>query len=197
MNPWWKRSPIRWLQYSPRREDWLYRSPFFFFRALRRLLDDRPDLRSRVRVRFAGGLLPWLEAQVAEFGLTDVVEHLGRMSHRACLEFQASCDALLATSAKVIGGRDYCIAGKTFEYVTSQVPIIAFVTEGEQQDFFKASGYAIVCDPDDPEVGSKRLEELIEGRLKFTPDLSFLAKYHRRETAGQLAGLLRCCAGKS
>lgn len=197
LNPWWQRPPHRWLQYAPRREDWLYRSPFFFFRALRRLLVERPDLRARVKVRFVGDTPAWLRAQVEEFGLTDVVEHLGRMSHRACLEFQASCDALLATSAKVIGGRDYCIAGKTFEYVASQAPIIAFVTEGEQRDFLAASGLALVCDADEPEAGARALSDLIEGRFTPAPNLSYLGGFHRRETARQMAELVRRVAGGS
>ena len=195
LGPWWQRAPHRWLQYAPRREDWLYRSPFFFFRALRQLLGERPDLRSLVKVRFVGDTPAWLRAQVEEFGLTDVVEHLGRMSHRACLEFQASCDALLATSAKVIGGRDYCIAGKTFEYVASQVPIIAFVTEGEQRDFLMASGLALVCDADEPEAGARGLADLIEGRFLPAPNLPFLHRFHRRETARQMAELVRQVAG--
>lgn len=195
MSPWWRRSPHRWLKFAPRREDYLYRSPFFFFRALHRLLDGRPDLRSRVKVRFVGDTPSWLRAQVEEFGLTDVAEHLGRMSHHACLEFQASCDALLATSAKVIGGRDYCIAGKTFEYVASQVPIIAFVTEGEQRDFLMASGLALVCDADEPEAGARGLADLIEGRFLPAPNLPFLHRFHRRETARQMAELVRQVAG--
>lgn len=195
LNPWWQCAPHRWLQYAPRREDWLYRSPFFFFRALRRLLDERPELRPRVQVRFVGDTPAWLRAQVEEFGLTDVVEHLGRMSHRACLEFQASCDALLATSAKIVGGRDYCIAGKTFEYVASQVPITAFVTEGEQRDFLAASGLALVCDADEPEVGARALSDLIEGRFLPVPNLPFLQRFHRRETARQMADLVRQVVG--
>lgn len=191
LNPWWQRPTHRWLQYAPRREDWLYRSPFFFFRALRQLLDERPDLRSCVRVRFAGDTPAWLRAQVEEFGLADVVEHLGRMSHRACLEFQASCDALLATSAKVLGGRDYCIAGKTFEYVASQAPIIAFVTEGEQRDFLTASGLALVCDADDSKAGVRALAELIERRFSPAPNRTFLRAFHRRETSRQMAELVR------
>lgn len=195
LNPWWQRPPHRWLQYAPRREDWLYRSPFFFFRALRWLLDAKPELRPRVKVRFVGDTPAWLRMQVDEFGLADVVEHLGRMSHRACLDFQASCDALLATSAKVIGGRDYCIAGKTFEYIASQSPIIAFVTEGEQRDFLVKSGLALVCDPDETEAGARSLASLFEGRFAPAPKLSYLRKFHRRETSRQMADLARAIAG--
>jgi glycosyltransferase involved in cell wall biosynthesis len=190
MEPWWRLPPRHWMHYSPRREDWLYRSPFFFFRALKTMLDNRPELRSAVRVRFVGDRQEWLAQQVEHFGLQDVVEHLGRLPHRACLEFQRGCDALLATSAKVIGGYDSFIAGKTFEYVTSGRPIIAFVAEGEQRQFLQESGLALICDPDDTELSARSLEAMVAGRFFPTPNLAFLQRFHRRETSRRLADML-------
>ena len=135
MEPWWRKSPAHWLQYTPRREDWLYRSPYFFFRAVRRLLDWRPELEGRLRLKFAGDVEDWFAAQVAEFRLQAVVEHVGRLSHEACLAFEARCDALLVTSVKVPASRDYCIAGKTFEYLTMGRPILGIVTAGGAAGF--------------------------------------------------------------
>ncbi|MEI2750067.1 MAG: glycosyltransferase [Ferruginibacter sp.] len=37
--PWWKKMPHRMLNYVPRKEDWLYRSPYFFLKAIRYMLD--------------------------------------------------------------------------------------------------------------------------------------------------------------
>lgn len=190
MEPWWRLAPRQWLHFSPRREDWLYRTPFFFFEALKRMLNNRPDFRSVVKVRFVGDSEDWLLKQVEHFGLEDVVEHLGRLPHQACLKFQTNCDALLSTSAKVIGGRDPYIAGKTFEYVTSGRPIIAFVTEGEQRDFLQESGLALICNPDNPESSAKSLEEMVAGRFGIAPNLVFLNRFHRRETSRQMAEIV-------
>ncbi len=190
MEPWWRLPPRHWLHYAPRREDWLYRSPYFFFRALRKMLGDRPDLRPNVKVRFVGDSASWLVEQVEEFGLQDVVEHLGRISHADCLKFEAGCDALLSTSAKTIGGRDQFIAGKTFEYVVSGRPIVAFVSDGEQKDFLQESGIASICDPDDPKASAKALEELVSSKFFAVPNVAFLQRFHRRETARRMAELL-------
>ncbi len=190
MAPWWRLPPRHWLHYSPKREDWLYRTPYFFFLALRKLLDDRPAVRSNVKVRFVGDPEDWLIAQVEHFGLRDVVEHLGRLPHGASLAFQAECDALLSTSAKTIGGRNAFVAGKTFEYVTSGRPVIAFVSEGEQKSFWQESGIASICDPDNPEASARALEQLVAGRFAPAPNLPFLRRFHRRETARQLSELL-------
>ena len=196
MAPWWQKRVAHWPQYSPRQEDWLYRTPYFFFRALARLFDRRPELRARVRVRFAGDRQPWLDQQAAQFGVHGVVEHLGRLSHAACVEFEAAADALLATSMKVIGGRDYCIAGKTFEYIASGRPILGIVTEGEQRDFLVASGAAVVADADDIDASARAIEQIVcEGFMPATAP-AFLDRFRPGETSRQLADVVRNVAAQ-
>jgi hypothetical protein len=197
MTPWWRKRPNRMIQYSPRKEDWLYRSPYFFFRAVRCLLDARPDLCSRLRIRFAGKKPDWIDQQVRSFGLEDLVEFAGLLGHQQALEFQSECDCLLVTSSKVIGGRDYSIAGKTYEYFTRHRPILGFACEGAQKDMLERSGMAVVCDPDDPTGSAARMAELIDGRLKLTPDPLFLIGLHRRELTRAIADLLREVVGQA
>lgn len=193
MEPWWRLPPKHWLHYSPRQEDWLYRTPYFFFRALSQLLRDRPELRARIKVRFAGTQEEWLRAQVDEFGLHGVVEHVGRLSFEESLRFQADCDALLSTSAKTIGGRDQFIAGKTFEYVSSGRPVVAFVADGEQRDFWRESGLALICDPDDADSSAKALGGMIDGRFTAAPNQQFLNGFRRTQTTALLADVVRDC----
>ena len=191
MEPWWRKSPAHWSQYTPRREDWLYRSPYFLFRAVRRLLDRRPELEGRLRLKFAGEVEDWFAAQVAEFRLQGVVEHMGRLSHEACLAFEARCDALLVTSVKVPAGRDYCIAGKTFEYLTMGRPILGIVTAGEQRDFLAAAGGAVIADADDVEGSARAIEQLIDGGAVPARDEAVIAAHHRREMTRRIAGIAR------
>lgn len=190
MSPWWKKPPHRMLQYASRKEDWLYRSPYYFFRAVARLLQLRPQLRQRMCVRFAGDQPDWLAEQVAEFGLTDIVEFHGRLDHAQVVASQAACDCLLLTSSKVINGRDYSIAGKTYEYFASRKPILGFVTDGAQKDMLQRSGMAVICDPDRPETAAQQLSDLIDGRITLRPDSEFLSSLHRRQLSRQLADVL-------
>ncbi|MGC1632148.1 MAG: glycosyltransferase, partial [Gelidibacter sp.] len=115
MTPWYQKKAHRKLQYVPRKEDWLYRSPYFLFKSLQALFKKHSEFKNIIRVKFAGNKEDWFNEMVKEFDLQDTVEHIGWVSQTESLEFQKSCDFLLATSAKVIGGRDYSIAGKTFE----------------------------------------------------------------------------------
>jgi hypothetical protein len=189
--PWWRKKPHRMLQYTSRKEDWLYRSPFFFFRSMRRLLESNPSLRQRVLIRFAGLEPEWFRDQVVSSGLDDVVEHLGYLDYPSVLEFENECDCLLITSAKVLGGADYSIAGKTFEYLSMRRPILAFVTEGAQKEILLKSGMAVICDPDDVEGATSRLSDLIHGRISLRPNEPFLRGLHRRELTASLAQVLK------
>lgn len=191
MKAWWRKQPHRMLQYTPRKEDWLYRSPYFFFRTLACLFARKPELKGRIQLRFAGIKPAWIDHQIAEFGLGDSVEFLGYLDHPAVIRFQEHCDCLLVTSSKVVGGRDYSIAGKTFEYFSMRKPILGFVTDGAQKEILQRSGLAVICDPDDLETSSQKLEALVRGETKVMPNEAFLNTLHRRRLTRRLAALFQ------
>lgn len=195
MQPWWCKAPNRMIQYAPRKEDWLYRSPYFFFQAVAALLAENPQYRSRLRIRFAGSKPDWIDEQVNRFGLAANVEFLGPLNHSGSLQFQSQCDALLVTSSKVLGGGDYSIAGKTFEYFSMRKPVLGFVAEGAQKELLAESGLALLCDPDVPSESARKLRDLLDGHIGLTPNVPFLRKLHRRQLTGQLAIVLREAAG--
>jgi glycosyltransferase involved in cell wall biosynthesis len=198
MTNWWRRPVHRWLHYAPRREDWLYRSPWFFLLCVRHFVTQHPERRSELRIRFVGERENWLKEQIASLGLEDVVELVGRLPHDACLKFQSKCDALLLTSVKVLGGRDFCIAGKTFEYLATGRPIIACVTEGEQRDILLHSGVAIICDPDQIEASSDQLIALLDGKAVLARNEDFVFKHSRIQTSLSMLHLIRSiCVGQN
>ena len=119
-----------------------------------------------------------------------IVEFLGRISLEESLRFQQTCDALLLTSSKVVGGQDYSIAGKTFEYVSMQKPIIGFVTEGAQKRILERTGMSVICDPDDPNASAMSLERVLDGPRWAMPDETFLDSLHRIPLTEKLARVI-------
>jgi hypothetical protein len=190
LQPWWQKRGHRILQYIPNRQDWLYRSPYFFFKAIQQLNISDPVLGSKIRIRFAGKIQDWLKDMIRSFGLEDKVSLMGEISHKESLSFQADCDALLITSARQMGGRDYSIAGKTFEYLQMQKPIIAFVSDGAQKDLLKKGGTALICNPDDTEESVRLLSALFKGSLDLHPDLVFLQGLSRKVLTERLAEII-------
>ena len=190
-NKWYQKKPYQWLQYSPRKEDWLYRSPYYFFRALALARELEPDIVAKVKIELAGRKPDWLDAMAEEFGLADNITHHGFLPHAQCLELQADCDLLLSTSVKVIDGYDYCIAGKTYEYFAAAKPILAFVTEGAQKDILEQSGSALLCDPDNTHESAQQLLSVINGGLQLQPNQDFLTSLSSEVTTEQLANVVR------
>lgn len=188
--PWWRKRGHRMLQYVPCREDWLYRTPYFFFRTLRALISANPDLESRVQIKFAGRKPAWFDAMVSEFALDRVVSHVGALAHRESLSFQAGCDALLVTSSKVLGGQDYSIAGKTYEYLSMKKPILGFVAEGAQKRLLEQTGMALICNPDAVDQSAESLKRLLDGKWKPVPRAEFLDSLHRRALTAKLAKII-------
>jgi Glycosyl transferases group 1 len=190
LKPWWSKRGHRILQYIPHKQDWLYRSPYFFFKAIQQLNITDPPLGNKLKIRFAGKIHGWLKDMIASFGLEKQVDLMGEISHKESLSFQEDCDVLLITSAKQIGGRDYSIAGKTFEYLQMQKPIIAFVADGAQKDLLKKGGTALICDPDNTEESVKLLSGLFKGSIHLNPDNNYLQGLSRKSLTERLAKII-------
>lgn len=187
MTPWYKKKGHRKLQYVPRKEDWLYRSPHFFFKSLKTLFKNHPEIKTTIKVKFAGSKTNWFNDMVKEFDLEKNVEHLGWISQSESLAFQNSCDFLLATSAKVIGGRDYSVAGKTFEYFRMQKPILALVADGAQKDMLEESGMAHLISVDDTELAAEQLYRVFSTEQTLIPNQPFIDSFHIEKLTEALA----------
>jgi glycosyltransferase involved in cell wall biosynthesis len=195
LTPAWRRAPHRWLFYTPRLEDWLYRSPWFFLRGLRRLVERKPDLVARLRVDFAGAVPPWLPGMLRETGTEALVRLHGPVTHEEAIRLQKSADVLLLTSAKVVGGRDYSIAGKMFEYIGLGRPILAVLTDGAMRDIVAQTGLGLLADPDDPDAVACAIERVVLG-ASVSPDAAAIARFDRRETVRAIAECLRRAAAE-
>ncbi|MDP4131068.1 MAG: glycosyltransferase [Bacteroidota bacterium] len=191
LKPWWKKRGHRMLQYIPRQQDWLYRSPYFFFKALQWLKKLDPVTAARVQVKFVGKSSQWLEEMISESGLQDQVHLCGVKPHDEALAFEKECDILLITSAKRIGGNDYSIAGKTFEYIQAQKPVLAFVSAGAQKELLEKTGIALICDPDQGEDSAKKMIRLLNAEMKLEPDTGFIKSLSRELLTGSLSDIIK------
>lgn len=189
--PWWKRPGYKGFFYSPQREDWLYRSPYYFFKALTEMFKKWPSTTGRVSVEFIGKTPLWLQQMVSEFKLENIVIYHGFVSHQRALEIQNSFDLFLVTSEKVVGGEHYCLPSKVFDFVGKAKPILGFVTQGVLKDFLANSNLGVICNPDDPETSASNMYSLISQGEEFKVNRNYLSLYSRKETAAKLGHLLR------
>jgi glycosyltransferase involved in cell wall biosynthesis len=197
VRPWWRRRPDQWPQYRSRREDWLYRSPYFFLRGLRRFADRYPELRDRLRVTFAGPVPQWLPVMLADTRTADLVTLAGPLSRAAVWRLEHEADALLLTSARVEGGRDCSIAGKTYEYFAARRPILALLADGAMRDLVTESGLGLFADADDADAVAAAIHRVVAASnvcALVSPDETFIGRFAREAVAAQLAEQLRRAA---
>ena len=188
---WYTKKPHQWLQYTPRIEDWRYRSPYYVFTALVAFQKTHPELAGRIKLEFVGHVPDWLRLMVTQASLEQHVLLHGPKTHDTAMEFVANCDLMLATSVKVHGGVDYCIAGKTYEYVQLMKPVLGFVTKGAQRNFLEATGLLIEVNPDDTAAAVQTLHQLATGQVSLTPVAQFIEGVSILNTAKQLISIAR------
>lgn len=180
------------LHYNPSKEDWLYRSPYFFLKALSFLLQREPGFRNYVQFAYIGNEPGWLKLMVAEFGLQSIYHSYGFRTARETLELQETFDAFLATAEKVEDGEHYCLPSKLFDYINKGKPVLAFVTEGIQKTFLMKSGMGIFCNPDNAEESANVLEMVLNGHdFQLSRNDDFLKTFMRKNIAQQFSEVIK------
>jgi len=186
---WYQKRPYQYLQYVPRVEDWKYRSPFYFFNILSQIIKLYPELASKITVRFAGKKPDWFDTMVENAGLQSQIVHLGFLNKDQIEDELSKANYFLITSAKVREGRDYSVAGKTFEYFSYKKPIIGVVCEGEQKDILETSGISVIVDPDDIDASVVRLKNFLLNRT-LIPNWDYIDQFKVPKNYDNLVSVL-------
>ena len=186
---WYKRGLKNMLNYVPRNEQWIYRSPHFFLKALALMLNDNPSLRKVVRFEYIGAAPSWLKDMVEDNGLTEIFVNHGFKDKKEMLKIQNTWNAILATSEKVVDGEHFCLPSKIFDVVNSKKRILAFVTSGSQEKFLKEYPQSVFLNPDNIEGSSKLLKKVINEGYDFTSK-SLDNSYSRHEQSKKLLSIL-------
>lgn len=187
---WYNKKPHQWLQYTPTREYWQYRSPYYFFKILQKAFELSPSLINKVEINFVGDTPSWLLEMIDAFNLSKSINHVGRLPKSDVVKFQNEQDLLLITSAKRELKPDYSIAGKTFEYFSLLKPILAVVSNGAQKDILQESGLALILDPDECENAAKKLISFLENGTMISPKKHIIENYKTSNTLKKLLELL-------
>ncbi len=198
MQPWWQHTPHRWIHYRKRKENWLYRSPYFFLKGLKRFAEASPELAGKLEIIFAGLIPAWLPEMLEDTQTKDFVKLLGPITHPESIKLQASADAVLLTSAKIENKPDYSIAGKTFEYLGLGKTIFGVLPNGAMRDVVNKSGLGVIANPDDPDAIAECIKRIV---LKNYPNhklnsknKDFIASFEASHIVNQMAEQLRLAA---
>ncbi len=187
---WWQKKPHHNLFYSPVKEDWLYRTPYYFLRALDYILKKQPNWKQKIVFHHIGETPSWVYDMVKEVnGDIRFVSH-GYLDHNKVKVTIKDFDILLATSEKVRNDEHYCLPSKLFTYLQSGKPVIGFVTAGIQKDFIKGSGVGETFDPDLKEETAVLFEEFIKSGFSSKLNKEYLTQFDSNYTNAQFLKIL-------
>jgi len=149
----------RLLAYSPDDVDLSAQSVGFLLRAVRLLLDRRPELAGRLRIDLVGQLHPSDAGLPEQLGLSGIVELRGSVPHAEAVERVRRADALYLPfwwSRRV--GRVIRAPSKLFEYIGARKPILGVVGAGDTRDVLETAGTGLLCaEPSEDELAENIL----------------------------------------
>jgi glycosyltransferase involved in cell wall biosynthesis len=138
------------------------RDPRPLLRALRLLIERRPELGAGLRVIVAGRSEHDERAMVEAEGVGEIVRHVGYLPRSEALALQRTAGALL-----LITSHDRCEAtGKLYEYMASGRPVVALAEGNEAARIVAETNIGTLVSPDDVEAIAGALSAAIDGRLQ-------------------------------
>lgn len=190
----------RWngfIEYYPGNEDWLYRTPFFFFKALKNLFLRKPEWKKKIFFNYIGAQEKLVNKLASEFDIRENVIIHGYLPHDKVRELEQNFDVLLCTSEKVMSDEHYCLPSKIFGYLLAQKPVFAFTTKGVQTDFITSSGIGIVFNPDAMEASVQKLVSVFQSGWKGLLNLPYVQQFDKENTNEKFISLVCEMGGKT
>ena len=161
--------------------------------ALKELIEENPELQTKIQVLFAGPPSKQVAFLIEEFGLKNVVKLLGYRSHKESLKLMANTDVLLLiiASEEVYDAKTgpLMIPGKIFEYLGAKRPILAIAPLGNAADIISSTKTGVIVPPRNTRVIAQAIFKLFQnwksGNLKAVE--SDILEYDRKVLTQKLA----------
>jgi glycosyltransferase involved in cell wall biosynthesis len=174
------------------------RTPAPLFQALHAVRSRNKAVSKDLRVELYGPKDARTVQLIRRFGLDDMVQHRGYVSHPEVLERLAAANLLVLIVHSNDVGR-IAIPAKVFEYMALRRPILALAPSGsETAELLCESGCGVVVEPDDVEAIADAIERMFE---QFTqgiemPGSTALAqRFERSALTRKLAAVFSEVAG--
>lgn len=165
------------------------RSPFSLFGALRRLLEERPEVARRLRLMLIGSLTEGEQKGATDLAAKGMVEIVGPVSRDTALGYQKAADVLLLVDHPREGPASN-VPRKFYEYLAMRKPILALVSEGATRDLLRELRAGIAVHPEDGtgimEAFTLLVKRSEEGMLRSEVRDGMLARFEARTLAGAL-----------
>jgi len=153
--------------------------PFEFLESLRRLLSERPEWISRLKVSFIGRRSVSADAAIPAFPHPEVLEVIDHVGKGDAVRRMQDADVLLLLSAPDL---ERSLPTKLFEYLASRRPVLIFGFPGESSALIEKLGAGALCPWGSGEALGDTLEHLRDLDLSaHESEVSAWLQNHRRD----------------
>jgi hypothetical protein len=147
-------------------------SPAIIGQAIKEVIAEHPDWAGRVKLTLHGNPYPAsvVARAMAAAGVEDVVAVRGPVPHAGVAEILSGADLLFITlPGRPDGSPGGRISAKTYEYLTTDKPILAAVPPGENWDYLADKPGVWLVDPADGARMKEIISELAAAKLAGNP----------------------------
>ena len=166
------------------------RNPEVLWEVLKELCAEDASFNNTFRLQLVGKVSQEVIDSIQSHGLTEHLDLVGYVSHEDAQRLQEQSDALLLIeidSKKTRG----IIAGKLFEYLSSQRPILALGPEGaDVGTIIEKTGTGNFIAYAQKSKLKSVLQHLYTHESTYSYNKEEVAKYHRKELTAQLSKLI-------
>ena len=166
--------------------------PSKLFAALRDLISNGTMNPNEVEVRFFGSIMDWLDNDIEQYGLSNIVKQYGRVPVQVAREKQRASQLLLQLSWE--GREKASYSGKLLEYLAAQRPILATGSgndmTAELLDETGAGLYSSTVEEIKSILNESYSEYKNMGEVIYKGDKARINRYSHHETAKKFTDIL-------
>ncbi len=161
-------------------------NPAELYDAIEGIRSSSPELLDGVEVITAG----FAPGEARRRGLGDYIDERGIVSHREALALMRSADLLYLSH--VDRARQWVVPGKLYEYLASEVPVLALTHPDETAQIISRVGGGVALSPGDPNALRTALADACRRQSFAVPprNAGALAAFERRNLTRALAAIL-------
>ncbi|EAQ40005.1 glycosyl transferase group 1 [Dokdonia sp. MED134] len=166
------------------------RNPQLLWKVLRELCDELPAFSKALEIQLVGKVSQEIIDAITAAGLESQLNLVGYVSHQEAQRLQEQANALLLIEINAEKTKGI-IAGKLFEYLSAQRPIVAIgPKDADIGAIIEKTATGSFVDYSQEIKLKSVIEALFTGDYKYASNTTEVAKYHRRELTAQLSNLI-------